>query len=107
MSDLGNTNSFVKQQWTNALTLGAGLDIAHKKFVYGFYYQVAIGQKTKFTYNNNFTSGLTEDITIANGTGNGANNKLTQPYGGSEATVSITPVISTFMASVKYCFHKG
>jgi len=98
----GTLSSFTKNTWTNALVLGAGIDFAHQKWTYGFYYQAAICQRTNFKYNN-FVVGATQNIM------KDENQELTlvQTYEKSPVTVSIQPVISTFMMTVKYAFHKA
>jgi hypothetical protein len=101
---LGTLSSFTKNKWTNALVLGAGLDFAHQKWTYGFYYQAAICQRTNFKYDN-FVVGATQNVAVLAVTD--STGKVTQIYGKSPVTVSIAPVISTFMMTVKYAFHKA
>jgi hypothetical protein len=98
------TCSFTKNKWTNALVLGAGIDVAHQKWTYGFYYQAAICQRTNFQYDN-FVVGATQNTVTKETNVNG--NLGTQQYEKSKATVSTKPVISTFMMTVKYAFHKA
>ena len=101
-------SSFTKNKWTNALVLGAGLDVAHQKWTYGFYYQAAICQRTKFKYDN-FVVGATQNTLTNDPTqvGEAVTYKGVQTYDTSPVTVSIQPVISTFMMTVKYAFHKA
>jgi hypothetical protein len=103
LDQFGNLSSFTKNKWTNALVLGAGIDFAHQKWTYGFYYQAAICQRTKFKYDD-FAVGATANAFSGTDI---ANMTFTQPYGKTPVTVSIQPVISTFMVTVKYAFHKA
>jgi hypothetical protein len=102
LDQFGNLSSFTKNKWTNALVLGAGLDFAHQKWTYGFYYQAAICQRVNFKYNN-FAVGATANSF----SGDMENITYTQPYAAVPVKVSIQPVISTFMMTVKYAFHKA
>jgi len=99
----GTLSSFTKNKWTNALVLGAGIDFAHQKWTYGFYYQAAICQRTNFKYEK-FAVGATANAFSGDDI---ADMTYTQTYGVSPVTVSIQPVISTFMMTVKYAFHKA
>jgi hypothetical protein len=103
LDQFGNLSSFTKNKWTNALVLGAGIDFAHQKWTYGFYYQAAICQRTNFKYDK-FVVGATENSFSGDDT---ANITYTQTYAAVPVKVSIQPVISTFMMTVKYAFHKA
>lgn len=110
-AQLGTLSSFTKNKWTNALVLGAGLDFAHQKWTYGFYYQAAICQRTNFKYDN-FVVGATQNYVKSNALQLNETDAIGyfpvfQTYGKSPVTVSIAPVISTFMMTVKYAFHKA
>jgi len=102
------TSSFTKNKWTNALVLGAGIDFAHQKWTYGFYYQAAICQRTNFKYDN-FVVGSWKTAIKDSPEDVSALNEYVgvQKYRTSPVTVSIKPVISTFMMTVKYAFHKA
>jgi hypothetical protein len=85
--------------------------VVHKKTVLGFYYQAAICQKVRFKYDD-FVLGPSQLLVSGNAVSVAAddsvpNMKAYTVYGARPAQVSIQPVISTFMASVKYVFHKG
>jgi hypothetical protein len=103
LDQFGNLSSFTKNKWTNALVLGAGIDFAHQKWTYGFYYQAAICQRTKFKYDDFAVGATANEFTGTDIT----NMAFKQPYGKTPVTVSIQPVISTFMVTVKYAFHKA
>jgi hypothetical protein len=105
VDQFGTLSSFTKNKWTNALVLGAGIDFAHQKWTYGFYYQAAICQRANFKYDN-FVVGATANA-FSGPSMDTEPMTFTQVYEKRPVTVSIQPVISTFMMTVKYAFHKA
>jgi hypothetical protein len=95
-------------KWTNALTLGGGVDWAHKQMTLGFYYQAAICQRVTFdTWNKDMTAGvttITADTTTVNADADNAKVPVVMTYGKATPKVSISPVIHTVMLSAKYAF---
>jgi opacity protein-like surface antigen len=109
-----------KSQWTNAVTIGAGVDWAFNRMTLGFFYQVGICQKLTFKkWNKEVTAGLTavdadyvgptDDTPVLPG------DDQWYPTGGSlnmhfdkrTPEVSIAPVMHTAMVSVKYVLGKA
>jgi hypothetical protein len=108
-----------KSQWTNAVTIGAGVDWAFNKMTLGFLYQVGICQKLTFKkWNKDVTSGLTgvsadylgstDERTLPGGANNflATGGSVTMQYGKRTPEVSIAPVMHTAMVSVKYVLGK-
>jgi hypothetical protein len=106
-----------KSQWTNAVTIGAGVDWAFNRMTLGFFYQVGICQKLTFKkWNKDVTAGLTAvhadyigpDTEISAATEyNPTGGTLKMEYGKSTPEVSIAPVMHTAMVSVKYVLGKA
>jgi opacity protein-like surface antigen len=106
-----------KSQWTNAVTIGAGVDWAFNRMTLGFFYQVGICQKLTFKkWNKNVTAGLTAAGAKFLGPDtrlNGDNEykptggMLKMNYDKSTPEVSIAPVMHTAMVSVKYVLGKA
>ena len=107
-----------KSQWTNAVTLGAGVDWAFNRMTLGFFYQVGICQKLTFKkWNKDVTAGLTDVYadyvgpTRAQLQGNEkyqpTSGSLNMDYGERTPEVSIAPVMHTAMVSVKYVLGKA
>lgn len=109
-------------KWANALTLGAGVDWAWQKMTFGFYYQAAMCQRVTFKqWNKAVSAGVTSsdvnwqttstanpvatagatDPTKLTGT------SVTNTYGASVPSLSISPVIHSAMFSVKYVINKA
>lgn len=117
-----NTNNPIKiaskSQWTNAVTIGAGVDWAFNKMTLGFLYQVGICKKLTFKkWNKDVTSGLTgvsadylgpTDGQLPGAAGNylATGGNVTMQYGKRTPEVSIAPVMHTAMVSVKYVLGK-
>lgn len=105
-----------KSQWTNAVTIGAGVDWAFNRMTLGFFYQVGICQKLTFKkWNKDVTAGLTavhadyigsQDVQLdINPTPTGGS--LNMHYDKRTPEVSIAPVMHTAMVSVKYVLGKA
>jgi len=133
-SDLSTRTVHSKYKWTNALTLGAGIDWAYQNMTFGLYYQAAICQKVNFdNWKNDVVTGTSTVTSLSNADapkelGNGdefngiasVNPKgeavVVDPKTNTEgtskvayttskpATVSMSPVFNTVMLSAKYCF---
>jgi opacity protein-like surface antigen len=105
-----------RPQWSNAVTLGAGLDWSmNNKIMLGVYYQAAICQRVHFNqWNKDVTGGMTSstaNFPTENQTGIGTDpvatsGKVITPYGSTPPTVSIDPIIQTVMFSAKYVINK-
>ena len=106
-----------KSQWTNAVTIGAGVDWAFNRMTLGFFYQVGICQKLTFKkWNKDVTAGLTavgadyiaEDVAVASDNlYHPTGGTLNMTYGKRTPEVSIAPVMHTAMVSVKYVLGKA
>lgn len=107
-------------KWSNALTLGAGVDWAWQKMTFGFYYQAAMCQRVTFKqWNKAVSAGVTSSdvnwettsttntVAAANDTTQLTGTGLTNTYGASVPSLSISPVIHTAMFSVKYVINKA
>jgi hypothetical protein len=103
-------------KWTNAITLGGGVDWAFQKMTMGFYYQAAICQRITFDkWNKGVSAGLTSSIVnfptasqddivgVTKLNSGGAVNT----YGEVTPKMSISPVIHTVMMSMKYVMNKA
>ena len=106
------TLSSTGNRWTNAITLGGGLDWAFKKkMTLGIYYQVALCQRIIFKkWNKNAIN--TWSAVVQNQTGgdipfNQTAKVAHQTYVDGVPMVSISPVIQTMMFSAKYAFGKA
>jgi len=107
-------------RWTNALTLGAGVDWAFQRMTFGFYYQAAICQRVTFDkWSKDVSSGLESSIVtwpssvteqkilenekpiVLNG------GSVVNTYNKAVPKLSISPVIHTVMFSAKYVLSKA
>jgi hypothetical protein len=118
---LNNLPSLVKisskgSKWTNAITLGGGVDWAFQKMTLGFYYQAAICQRVTFDkWNKEISAGLTSSIVNFPTTFQGGivgvtklnSGGVVNTYGEAMAGMSISPVIHTVMISAKYVMNKA
>lgn len=106
-----------KSQWTNAVTIGAGVDWAFNKMTLGFFYQVGVCQQLTFKkWNKDVTAGLTSvdanyigttDVKLqAQAEFQPTGGSLNMQYGKHTPEVSIAPVMHTAMVSVKYVLGK-
>lgn len=107
-----------KSQWTNAVTIGAGVDWAFNRMTLGFFYQVGICQKLTFKkWKKDVTAGLTDVYadyvgpTRAQLQGDDkyhpTGGALDMHYAARTPEVSIRPVMHTAMVSVKYVLGKA
>jgi len=103
-------------KWSNAVTLGAGVDWYFKKMTLGVYYQAAICQQVTFNkWNQDITGGMTSseaNFPTQPQTGIGidqvpTSGRVITTYGSTPPTVSIKPLIQTVMFSAKYIINKS
>ena len=121
MDPLYDTKDLIKvaskgSKWSNALTLGAGVDWAFQKMTLGFYYQAALCQRVTFDkWTKDMTAGMTasevnfptvaqENIGITPVKTSGT---VKNTFGPATPKVSMSPVIQTVMFSAKYVINKA
>ena len=104
-------------KWTNAITLGGGVDWAFEKMTLGFYYQAALCQRVTFDkWSKDVTAGITssaihfpllkiENITNSDKRLDGSGAYST--FAADTPKMSISPVIHTLMFSAKYILNKA
>ena len=125
--NLGNIDAFYdpnnrikvasRSGWSNALTVGFGVDWALPRMTLGFYYQASIFQRASFDkWNKDMTAGMTgsvldlkgEKVVTAHYDGSAQNTdrKLTALYDKVTPELSIAPIMHTIMFSAKYVLRK-